>query len=42
MDIKGGGSKGMVWIDVDQDKDKCRAFVNTVMKIINILTKYFT
>jgi len=31
MDLKDEGSEGVVWIDVDQNKDKYRTLVNTVM-----------
>ena len=31
MDIHEVGWKGMDWINMAQDRDKCRAFVNAVM-----------
>jgi hypothetical protein len=33
MDLKEIGRGGMDWIDLDQDRDKQRALVNTVMNL---------
>jgi hypothetical protein len=33
MDLREIGWDGMVWIDLPQDRDKCRALLNTVMNL---------
>jgi hypothetical protein len=33
IDLREIGWDGMVWIDVAQDRDQCRALVNTVMNL---------
>jgi hypothetical protein len=33
MDLKDIGWDGMDWTDLAQDRDKCRALVNTVMNL---------
>ena len=33
MDVKEIGSEGVDWIHQAQDRDKCRAVVNTVMNL---------
>jgi hypothetical protein len=33
MDLRGIGWGGMDWIDLVQDRDQCRALVNTVMNL---------
>jgi hypothetical protein len=33
MDLKGIGCGGIDWIDLAQDRDQCRALVNTVMNL---------
>jgi hypothetical protein len=33
MDLKEIGLGGVDWIDLAQDRDKCRAVVNTIMKL---------
>ena len=33
LDLREVGSEGTDWIDVAQDRDKWRAFVNTVMNL---------
>jgi hypothetical protein len=34
MDLREIGLNGVDWIDVVQDRDQWRAFVNTVMKLL--------
>jgi hypothetical protein len=34
MDIEEVGCGGMDWIEVAQDRDRCRALVNTAMNIL--------
>jgi hypothetical protein len=33
MDLRNIGWDGMDWIDLTQDRDQCRALVNTVMNL---------
>jgi hypothetical protein len=33
MDLREIGLDDMDWIDLDQDRDKCRALVNTAMNL---------
>jgi hypothetical protein len=33
IDLRGIGWDGMDWIDLSQDRDQCRALVNTVMNL---------
>jgi hypothetical protein len=33
MELREIGLYGMDWIDLAQDRDQCRVFVNTVMKL---------
>jgi hypothetical protein len=33
IDLRGIGWNGMDWIDLAQDRDQCRAVVNTVMNL---------
>ena len=33
MDVKEIGSEGVEWLDLAQDKENWRCFVNTVLKI---------
>jgi hypothetical protein len=33
IDLREIGMDGMNWIDLAQDRDQCRALVNTVMKL---------
>ena len=33
MDLKEVGCEGMDWIDVAQDRNRCRALVNAVMNL---------
>jgi hypothetical protein len=42
MDIRVAGWEGMEWIHLAEDRDQWRALVNTVMNLLNLLTRCMT